>query len=126
MLRNKRFQLIISILIAIALWLYVVGNVNPTITATVRGIEVEKINEDVLEEEGLSATLKSPRMVDIVIKGGRAEVNEAKRSDIRATVDVSNCDYGENETDIKIVFPEEISGVTVDGMSEKQAVFEVE
>ena len=33
MLRNKKFQLVLSLLIAIALWLYVVGDINPTITA---------------------------------------------------------------------------------------------
>ncbi|MBQ6402132.1 MAG: hypothetical protein IJI20_07610 [Firmicutes bacterium] len=126
MLRNKKFQLIASLLIAVVLWLYVVGNVNPTIVASVRGIEVEMTGEDELADLGMSATLDSPKTVDIVIRGSRSDVNEAKKSDIHAVVDVSNCNYGKNEESIKITFPEKISGVTIDQMTPEEAKFTVE
>lgn len=126
MLRNKKFQLILSLLIAIALWLYVVGDINPTITATINDIHLEKVGEDTLEDLGLSSTLKEPNVVDIVIRGSRSDVNEAKSSDIKATVDVSNCDYGENEEEIKISFPDGIRGITIESISPENAVFVVE
>ena len=125
MLKSKRVQAILSLLIAIALWMYVMGTVDPQITFTVRNIHVEKINEDVLEDMGLSAELDEPKAVDIVLKGKRSDVNEAKKSNIRATVDVSNCDYGENETEIKIVLPEKVTGVIVDSLSPETAKFTV-
>lgn len=126
MLKNKKFQAILSLLIAIGLWMYVMGTVDPTVTTTIHGIQVEKINEEVLEDQGLSATLNSPEFVNVKIKGARSDVNEAKESEIRATVDVSNCEYGENETEIKIKFPDGISGVKVDDISQKKAVFTVQ
>lgn len=126
MLRNRKFRLAISLLIAIALWFYVVGNVDPTITATISGIKVEKVGENILEDMDLKATLESPESVEIVIRGPRSAVNEAKKGEFRATVDVSNCEYGENEEEINIVFPEGVSGVTVDSMTEKKAHFLVE
>jgi len=126
MLRNKKFQLIISVLIAIALWLYVVGEVDPTITATINDIKVEKVGEDELEELGLKSKLTGPKTVNIVITGSRSEINEAKKSEIRAVVDVSNCEYGENEEDVRIIFPDDIKGVSVDDMSSEVATFEVE
>jgi len=126
MLRNKKFQLIISLLIAIACWLYVVGDINPTITAEVHNIPVEMTGEDTLEDLGMEATLDEPRVVDVTISGPRSDVNEAKGSEIKAVVDVSNCEYGENEESIKIVFPDEIKGVSVDGMYPNQAKFTVE
>ncbi len=126
MLKNKRIQAILSLLIAVALWLYVMGTVDPTITVTVRNITVEKTGEDVLQDLGLSATLDEPETVDVVLKGSRSNVNEAKKSEIRATVDVSNCDYGENEEEIKIVFPDKVSGVTVDSVSDETATFTVQ
>lgn len=125
MLKSKKFQAILSLLIAIGLWMYVMGTVDPVVTTTVHGIQVEKINEDVLEDMGLSATLDRPETVSIELKGARSDVNEAKESDIRATVDVSNCDYGENETEIKIKFPDGISGVKVENISQETAVFTV-
>lgn len=126
MLKNKKLQAILSLLIAVALWMYVMGTVDPTVTTAVRGIPVEKTNEKVLKDLGMSATLVEPETVDIVIKGARSDVNEAKKSEIEATVDVSNCEYGENEARIKIEFPDKISGVTVDSMSRETAVFTVE
>ncbi|MDO5491430.1 MAG: CdaR family protein [Bacillota bacterium] len=126
MLRNRKFQLIASLLIAVVLWLYVVGNVNPTIVASVRGIEVEMTGEDELADLGMSANLDAPETVDIVIRGSRSDVNEAKKSDIRATVDVSDCNYGKNEGEIRISFPEEISGVTIDQMAPEKVAFTVE
>lgn len=125
MLKNKKFQAILSLLIAIGLWMYVMGSVDPTVTATVRDIPVEKTNEKVLKDLGMQATLESPETVDIVIKGARSDVNEAKSSDITATVDVSNCEYGENEAKIDIDFPDKISGVKVDSMSDEKAIFTV-
>lgn len=126
MLKSKKVQAILSLLIAIGLWMYVMGTVDPTVTTTVRNIPVEKVNEQVLKDLGMKATLESPDTVDIVIKGARSNVNEAKKSDITATVDVSNCEYGENEAKIKIEFPDKISGVTVDSISEEKATFNVQ
>lgn len=126
MIKNRKFQAILSLLIAVGLWIYVMGAVDPTVTATVRGIPVEKTNEKSLKELGMTATLQQPETVDIVIKGARSNVNEAKKSEIAATVDVSNCEYGKNEGRIRIEFPDKISGVFVDSMSEDKAVFIVQ
>lgn len=126
MLKNKKFQAVLALLIAIGLWMYVMGTVDPVVTTTVHDIQVEKINEDVLEEKGLQASLDAPKTVTIVLKGARSDVNEAKDSEIRATVDVSNCDYGENETEIKIKLPDNVSGVKVDNISQRTAVFTVQ
>lgn len=125
MLKNKKFQAILSLLIAVGLWMYVMGTVDPTVTTTIRDVTVEKINEDVLEEKGLAADLERPYTVNIEIKGARSNVNEAKDGEIRATVDVSNCDYGENETEIKVKFPDGVSGVKVESISQSTAVFTV-
>lgn len=125
MLSNKRIQAILSLLIAVALWMYVMGTVDPQITFTVHNIYVEAINEDVLEEMDLSAKLDEPKTVDVTLKGKRSNVNEAKKSKIRATVDVSNCDYGENETEIRIILPEKVTGVIIDEVSPETAKFTV-
>ncbi len=125
MLSSKRVQAILSLVIAVALWMFVMGTVDPQITYTVRSIPVEKINEDVLEELNLSATLEKPETVDVQLRGKRSDVNEAKKGKIRATVDVSNCDYGKNEAEINIVLPDKVTGVIVDDISYETAIFTV-
>lgn len=125
MLKNKKLQAILSLLIAIGLWMYVMGTVDPSVTTTIRDVKVEMTNEDVLEDQGLSAELNQPRTVNVEIKGARSNVNEAKEGEIQALVDVSNCDYGENETEIRIRLPEGVSGVRVESISQKTATFTV-
>ena len=126
MLKNKKFQAILSLLIAIGLWVYVMGTVDPTVKATINDIPVEKINEEVLKDKGLTATLKSPEVVSIKIRGARSDISEAKKSGVKATVDVSNCEYGENEASIRIRFSEGVSGIKIEDMSERTAVFTVQ
>ena len=72
------------------------------------------------------ATLDEPETIEIVISGPRTEVNMAKKGEFRATVDVSNCDYGENTEAINVTFPEGVSGINIKSMSERNAKFTVE
>lgn len=126
MLRNKKFQLIISLLIAVACWLYVVGDTDPTITSTVGNIQVQMTGEDVLEDLGMSASLDGPNRISITVKGNRSKVNALNHDNIRAVVDVSNCEYGENEEEIQIILPDDVEGVTIEKMSDDMASFTVE
>ena len=125
MLKNKNVRLIFSLIIAVCLWLYVMGNVDPVITHHFSSVEVTMINEDELEELGLKATLESPKEVGVTIKGKRSEVNEAKKKGISAIVDVGNCDYGKNEEKIVVDLPEG-STATVQDITVEMATFNVE
>ncbi len=125
MLKNKTVQAILSLLVAIALWIYVMGTVDPMVTATIHNVPVEKVNEDVLEDLGMTATLDHPESIDITIRGARSDVNEAKKSRVTASVDVSDCEYGENEAAISVDFADKVTGVRIDSLSEEMATFTV-
>ena len=125
MLKNRKVQMIFSLLIAICVWAYVMGQVDPKATITVADIKVEMRGTDVLSEAGLNATLIKPKMINATITGKRSEVNKAKKEGLEAYVDVSTCEYGENEVEIKIQLPEDVSGVTVDHLTDYSATFNV-
>ncbi len=126
MLKNRKVQLILSLLIAICIWAYVMGQVDPQSTITVGEIKVEMRGTDSLEELDLKPTLVKPRIVSVTITGKRSEVNKAKKDGIQAYVDVSTCEYGTNEGDIKIDFPDGVNGVIIEHMSHDTAMFTVE
>ncbi len=126
MLKNKNIQAILSLLVAIALWIYVMGSVDPTVTTTIHNVPVEKANEEVLEDLGMTATLNEPESIDITIRGARSDVNEAKKSKVTATVDVSNCDYGKNQAPISVDFADKVTGIRIEDLSEDTATFTVE
>ena len=54
MLNNKTFLRIFSLVAAVLLWMYVMGEVDPAKTSTVSNITVSFMNSDMLAEEGLA------------------------------------------------------------------------
>lgn len=116
MLNNKKALAILSLIISILLWVYVMGEVNPEIRVKASNIEVSFVNTSALAENGLAIVQKEPMTINAIIKGRRAEVNDVKRKGINATVDVSDCKEGRNKTDINVVLP---SGISVESMSEE-------
>ena len=57
MLKNDRINMILALLIAIGLWVYVVGVENPEKDIQIKDVPITFINEETLEENGLSAIL---------------------------------------------------------------------
>ena len=125
MLRNKKILMLISLLVAIGVWIYVMGNVDPVVRERIDGVKVELQGEDTLEQAGLKATLKAPKRVSVSIEGKRSQVNKVKKKGVEAFVDVSTCDYGRNEGKIIIALPDTVTGVLVENISSKTAVFTV-
>jgi len=125
MFRNKKTLMILSLLIAIALWMYVMGEVDPQTTITVTDVEVEMQGTGVVEDMGLDVTLVKPKIINVEIKGKRSQVNKAKKKGLKAYIDVSTCDYGNNEAEIRVELPNGVHGITIEHLSQYTATFKV-
>ena len=79
MLNNKTLLKIISLAIAVFLWIYVMGEVDPETRVKVYGIEVSYVNTDALADSGLAVADDEPLSVNAVIEGKRSDVNKAKK-----------------------------------------------
>lgn len=90
--RNLNIK-IISILVAVVIWLIVTNNTNPFISRTIYNVPVAVENEEFLQQNGY--TLKnSPRnYIDITIRGRQNAVDKVKATDFEATLD-----YGQIES----------------------------
>ena len=75
---NKKVLMLVSLLIAIGLWMFVMGNVDPEVSDRVNGIEVEMQGTNSLDDQGLTATLNKPKIVSVTIEGKRSQVKKAK------------------------------------------------
>ena len=124
-MKSNKVLMLISLLVAIALWMFVMGNVDPQINEKISSVKVELEGADVLEEQGLTATINKPKVVNITIEGKRSQINKAKKKGIKAYIDVSTCEYGKNETEIYVRIPDGVSGVTVEDISSETATFTV-
>lgn len=115
MLNNKTVLKIISVVIAVCLWVYVIGEIDPESRKKINSIEVSYANTDVLAESGLAVTDEETVMISAVIEGKRSDLNDVKKRGITASVDVSKCKEGTNTLDVAVNLPD---GVKLDSVSE--------
>jgi len=111
---SKAFYIVLSILIAIGFWFYVVNEVSTETRDTIRNIPVVIVGEDELLEKNLLVTGQSLEDIDLKIEGSRKSLMKLTRENITVTVDVSNIpSAGEHEVRCSISLPNTISASSV-------------
>lgn len=117
---GKRINIVISILIAVFLWFYVVNGANPDGTTTLSNVPVVILGEETLEAQGLMVTDLSRDSVNLKVKGKRKSFLAVYRSDVKVQVDVSSLqDVGRHSLKGKII-PESVGNNTSLDIKEKE------
>lgn len=106
MLRNKNIGRILSLLIAVVLWAYVMGEINPETTIKIKNINVEILNQESLEDRGLALVGTRNYTVDIALEGKRSAVKKVKKEDIGVTADVTGYKKGTHYVEVKVSTPD--------------------
>ena len=86
-LRNKNVTKVLSVLIAIILWAYVIGVQNPPVTQTITNIPIQLLSAETLARNGLAILEVNRQTVDVVVRGTRADIAQY-RNQITAVADV--------------------------------------
>lgn len=121
---NKNIIRILSLIIAVLLWIYVMGEVDPETKAKISDINLAYANTETLTDKGLAiAQDGSADKISAVIKGKRTYVNDIKNSGITASLDVSKCREGKNNVDVVLNVP---SGISVVSLSKEKITVKVE
>jgi len=116
MLENKKLNMIISLLIAVALWAFVIGEVNPETSRSYRDVPIRFINQETLEQNSMAVYSISERTIHATLRGTRSEINKIDEKDIIATVDLDGAVMGENQlrVDLRVSGKAEIETQSVD------------
>lgn len=112
MFQNKNANLILSIVIAIVLWGYVLIDVNPTVEQPFQNIPVKIQNQETLIQRGLALTTED-YFVSVVIKGKRSDIVKIGQDDIVPIMDVYGYALGTNYIPVKIEIPDGLALSTV-------------
>ena len=112
LLSNETFIRIVSLLVAIILWMYVLGIENPQVDKTIRDVPVQVINIANIQNNGLEIISMSDDKIDVKISGRMSEVNNIGIEDISVQLDVSNI-YSANEYYIKPEVKANVGGISV-------------
>ena len=86
---SKIFYIVLSVLVAIALWVYVVNVENPDIEITVSDIPVTFVGENALAEENLMVLSGKASTISLRLQGKRQTLTQLNRNNITITVDLS-------------------------------------
>jgi len=108
MFQNKTMNLIISVLLAVALWIYVVGEVNPDTTKKYDGIKIDFTNEESLAQNGLALLDPGVLTVDVTVEGKRSAVNGVKEENIEVMADLTRRQKGKNSIHLEVNLPGEV------------------
>lgn len=97
---------VLSVLIAVALWFYVVQIQSPDIERTVKGIPVVFTQQSTLEKRGLVLMNDTEHTIDIKIRGKRKYVMDVSAENTTVLADVSSIDgTGTHTVYTSIVLP---------------------
>lgn len=111
MRRNKLYSMLLSLVVAFALWLYVTNNVSIEDNNTFYNIPVVMESETVLNERNLMVTSVSTNSVSLNLSGARSDLNKLDSSKMSAKVDLSQVtEPGEKiPLSYTISFPSDVS-----------------
>lgn len=118
MQKNKILTLLVSFLIAVGLWLYVVTSVSPGDTAPLNNIPVTLTNEDTLKTRGLMLLEGGDQTVSLQLYGNRTDLWKLNRENVKISADLSTItEAGEYDLRYTETFPDEVGGVSVQSRS---------
>lgn len=90
LLDNNLFLKILSVLIAIGLWIFVLYTVKPTTQKVYKDIEITFKGEYVLDDENLAIVKDIPLKATVELKGARTDIARISNEDIVVSVAVDS------------------------------------
>jgi YbbR domain-containing protein len=110
---QRTFNIILSIVIALVLWAYVIGEVNPTTQQTITNVPVQLLNIQSLTARELAISGDSDYTVDVVVEGKRADIMKITAQDIIAEADLFGWSKGENFIPVNVTVPQALTLIEI-------------
>ncbi len=100
--REDVMMMLISIVLAILLWSYVMSVVDPMTKRTFSGIPVRIQGIDDLRQRNLTLMGERTETVSVVLEGKRSAMDSVRKENIQATVNLQGLEKGEHNLGINI------------------------
>lgn len=114
---KKIIRLISSVLISIALWVYVINVVNPSSTTIVKNVPVKLNGTQELLEGNMAIVGNAEYTVDVVVRAPRTNLATLSPDNLVATADVSGLTLGQDYITVNVKAP---TGYTVDDIRSRK------
>lgn len=105
MQKSKVLRLILSFVLAVGLWAYVINSVNPSSTTVVRNIPVTLVGTETLRENHLAIEGSGEYIVDLTVRASRTDLRTLSEDNFVATADVSGLTLGQDYITVEVDAP---------------------
>ena len=114
-LETKWVNILLSVFLAVMLWLYVQAELDPTESTWIYNVPVEVTGSTVLTRQGLTVSDLSTEEVDIHVEAPTSTINDLlrNRKEIAVVVDVSKCSEGDNKLAYDVSLPKNVNTESV-------------
>lgn len=114
MLKSNRIAFILALIMAIALWAYVLGEVDPVRTVTIKNIPIRLMDQSALTENGLVITDMDHEAINVTFSAKRSLATQIDQDDFHATADMRSIKLGNNVVMVTLTKP---SNITLESIS---------
>ncbi|MCG8481700.1 MAG: CdaR family protein [Clostridia bacterium] len=125
---NKKSNImtkILSVVAAIALWMYVIGEVNPEIIQEIKNVEVKLVNMEKLTQTGLVLMGQDYYSVDIKVRGRRSDIINTTSENINAIADMRGFGQGQNSIPVAVNLPSNLELEDINPLQIKVTIDEI-
>lgn len=117
-MKNRVVTALLSVVIAFALWMYVITVERTEIEETFYNVPVILDSETVLEDRGLMITSDTDLTVTLKLSGNRSDLNKLRSSDITVMADLSRIyESGEKKLSYDVSFPGDVKNNAIEVVS---------
>ncbi len=128
-MKNNLPRILLSVVIAVALWVYVITVVSPNSEETFYNIPVNLRGESILNDRGFMITSGEIPKVSMTLSGNRTDLNKISNENITIVADLSSIDQaGTQSLSYSYAFPGNVAddAITVLGRSPGRITVTVE
>ena len=128
-MKNKVLSALLSLVIAIGMWMYVVTTVSTEAEATFNNIPVVFEGETAMTERGLMLASGKSANVSLKISGKRSDLQKINYSNITVKVNLASIyDPGDHDMSYTVSFPGDVpdGAITTDSRSPSKIRFSVD
>lgn len=122
--KNDRKLIILSVLVAIIMWAFVMTTTNPSLSKTVRNVPLTIKNQENLQQKGYALVGKDEiSSVNVRVEGSRSDLVGLSSEDLVASVDLGSPSEGIKTLDVKVDGP---AGIKVEDVNPSNINFKIE
>lgn len=122
--KNDRKLIVLSILVAVIMWAFVMTSTNPSLSKTVRNVPLTIKNQEVMQKDGYALVGKDGvTSVSVKVEGSRSDLASLTAEDLIASVDLGVPTEGIKTLNVKVDGP---SGIRVEKITPSNLNFKIE